>query len=136
MPPVAFVNTRLCAATATRLLVFQELLRRCATTEGLSPELQQSMRDYVAVLDHMIGAASLLSRRPATPGEARRKMRQAAENRLQAERRFGSAVTVLQDVGKSFGLDAAEPRRYAELEKMRCKYAPTGSRLHPDEPGG
>jgi hypothetical protein len=94
------------------------------------------MSDYVAVLDHMVEAATLLSRRPTSPDEARRKVRQAAENRRQAERRFGSAVTVLQAVGKSFGLDAAAPQRYADLEQMRGKYAPTGSRLHTGAPGG
>ncbi len=134
--PVAFVNTRLCADTAMRLLVFQALLRRCATAEGLSPELRQSMHDYVAVLDHMVEAAALLSRRPTTPAEARDKMRQAADHRLEADHRFGAAVTVLQGVGKTFGLDAAAPQRYAELEAMRRKYAPTGSRMQPGDPGG
>jgi S1-C subfamily serine protease len=128
-PAVAFVNTRHCAETAMRLLIFQALLRRCAAAEGLSPELQQSMRDYVAVLDHMVEAAALLSRRPATPGEARLKMQQAADHRLQAERRFGTAVTMLQGVGRTFGLDAAAPQRYADLEHMRRKYAPAGSRM-------
>ncbi len=133
---VSFANTRSCAASAVRLLVFQTLLKRLSAAEGLSPELRQSMRDYVAVLDNLIDAAALLSQNAGTPAEARRKLRQAAECRVQAEARFGTAVIALRDVGRGYGRDAIEPGRYADLDRLGLKYAPTGCRVQRSPAGG
>lgn len=133
---VSFANTRGTSEAALRLLLLQTLLARCCTAPGLSPALQRSMRDYVAVLDHLMEAAALLSRRPATPEEARRRLRQASGEREAAEERFGAAVTILQTENRAYGRAAVAPVRFAELERVRLKYAPAGCRLQADPHGG
>lgn len=132
----AFTRTNRSSDMAARLLILQALLVRCSNADGLSPELLRSMRHYVAVLDRLLDASELFSRRTAAIGDMRQKLKQAAAYQREAEERFGVAVTVLQAAGQTYGLTPGSSRPYAEMERVRQKYAPAGCHVTLGASGG
>ena len=132
---VVFSRTQRCCDTALQLLMLQALIRRCSAAPGLSPELRQSMTHYSAMIDGLIDAATLLSRKTSTPEEARRKLRLAADRQTQAGQQFGAAAAILQEAGKGYGLGVKAPSGYAGLDQIRLKYDPVGCRMQ-SMPGG
>ncbi len=125
---VSFAHTAPITETAVQLVMLQALMRRCSAAPGLSPELVRSMTHYTAVLDGLLEAAALLSHKTTTPDEARRKLRLAADRQAQAGAQFGTAVAILQEAGKGYGLNTGDSSRYASLEQIRLKYETTGCR--------
>ena len=132
---VSFSHTQHCADTAVQLLLLRTIMKRCCDAPGLSPELVQSMQHYACVLDGLLDAATLLSHKTSTPDEARQKLRLAADRQALAGEQFGTAVAILQDAGKGYGLDSRTSDRHADLDRIRLKYATTGCRVQ-TPPGG
>ena len=132
---VSFAHTQRCCDTALQLVMLQALMKRCTAAPGLSAELRSSMSHYSAMLDGLIDAAVLLSRKTSTPDEARRKLRLAAERQSLAVKQFGTAAMCLLEAGKSCGLSTASQRGYASLDQIRAKYETPGCRVQ-SAPGG
>ena len=135
-PAVSFTRPNRTTDIAARVLVLQLLLSRCREATGLNPSLLRSMETYAAVLDRMLDASELLARRTATADDVRTRLRKAAEMRGEAAAGFGSAVTTLQEAGRTFGLTPESSRSCALLERVRTKYVPGGCHVPTGDGGG